>query len=98
MEEKIVISLISVVVGWLLAQGTAFAKDYLATWKLKKGLSQELVDVKEQMQRVIMLYARQLQVFAHKGIEPATPIPVYSLFFKQYYKLSIDTLCFEGIY
>ena len=53
MEEKIVISLISVGVGWLLAQGTAFAKDYLATWKLKKGLSQELVDVKEQMQRVI---------------------------------------------
>jgi len=86
MEEKVVISLISVLVGWMLAQGTTFAKDFWTARKLKKGLLHELEDIKEQLQRVVMIHRRQLQIYALKGMEPTASLPVHNMFFKQYYK------------
>lgn len=85
-DEKVLISLISVGVGWLLAQGTSLAKDLWGAQKLKRGLLHELEDIKEQMHRVLILYARQLQIYALNGIEPSASIPIYNMFFKQYYK------------
>lgn len=85
-DEKVLISLISVGVGWLLAQGTSLAKDLWSARKLKRGLLHELEDIKEQMHRVLMLYARKLQIYALNGIEPSASIPIYNMFFKQYYK------------
>lgn len=86
MDEKVFISLVSVGVGWLLAQGTAFGKDLWLARKLKRGLQHELEDIKEQMCRVEMLYARKLQIFSLKAIEPSASIPINNMFFKQYYK------------
>ncbi|MCC6345683.1 MAG: hypothetical protein IT388_00690 [Nitrospirales bacterium] len=86
MEEKAIISLVSVIIGWLLAQGTALTKDVYTGWKLKKSLLKELEDIKEQLRRLLMIYHRQLQVYALEGIDPGVPIPVPNLFFKQYYK------------
>lgn len=86
MEEKVVISLISVALGWLLAQGTAFVKDWWAARKLKAGLLVELQDIEDQLQRVVMIHSRQLLFVAHKGMEPSAALPVHNMFFKQYYK------------
>ena len=86
MEDKVVISLISVVVGWVLAQGTSIMKDLLNTRKLKAGLLNELQDIEDQLQRVVMIHGRQLQIFGKKGMEPSASLPIHNMFFKQYYK------------
>lgn len=86
MEEKVVISLISVAVGWLLAQGTAFFKEWWAARKLSAGLLIELEDIQDQLQRVVLIHSRQLQIFALKGMEPTAALPVQNMFFKQYFK------------
>lgn len=92
MEEKVVISLISVAVGWLLAQGTAFFKDWWAARKLRAGLLTELEDIQDQLQRVVMIHRRQLQIFALKGMEPTAALPVQNMFFKQYFKEAFSHL------
>lgn len=86
MEEKVVISLTSVAVGWLLAQGTAFLKDWWEARKLRAGLLTELEDIQDQLQRVVMTHSRQLQIFALKGMEPTSALPVQNMFFRQYFK------------
>lgn len=92
MEEKVVISLISVVVGWLLAQGTALVKDWWAARKLRAGLLTELQDIQDQLQRVVLIHTRQLQIFALKGMEPSAALPVQNMFFKQYFKEAFSHL------
>jgi hypothetical protein len=92
MDEKVLIALISASVGWALAQGTALAKERWNIWKLKKGLFYELQDIKDQMQRVVMLYARQLQIYALNGMEPAAALPIHNFFFKHYYKDVLSSL------
>lgn len=92
MEDKVVISLISVATGWVLAQGTAFIKDWWAARKLKVGLLTELEDIQDQLQRVVLIHARQLQVFALKGMEPTAALPIPNMFFKQYFKEAFSHL------
>jgi hypothetical protein len=92
MEEKVVISLISVAVGWLLAQGTALFKDLWAARKLRTGLLTELEDIQDQLQRVVMIHSRQLQIFALKGMEPTAALPVLNMFFRQYFKEAFSYL------
>lgn len=86
LDNKVVIALIAVVVGWVLAQGTALIIDFYRSWRLKRGLLEELEDLREQLERVVLSYRRQLQVYALNGIEPAIPIDLPNLFFKRYYK------------
>jgi hypothetical protein len=86
LDEKVLIALVSVGVGWLLAQGTALAKDLWNARKLKQGLLDELEDIKEQMRRVERIYARKLQVYALKGIEPSASVAIHNMFFTQYFK------------
>lgn len=70
----------------MLAQGTAFFKDWWAAQKLRAGLLIELEDIQDQLQRVIRIHSRQLQIFALKGMEPTAALPVQNMFFKQYFK------------
>lgn len=84
--EPVFISLVSVAVGWLLAQGTALTKDWWAARKLRVGLLTELEDIEAQLQRVVMMHSRQLQIYANKGIEPAVSLPIENMFFRQYFK------------
>ncbi len=86
MAEGVLISLISVAVGWLLGQGTAIAHDWRAARKLRAGLLTELYDIQDQLQRVILLHHRQLQIFALRGMEPSAALPIQNMFFKQYFK------------
>ena len=81
MDSKVFISLISVGFGWILAQLTSLIKQQWMSHRLKTGLLDELVDVKEQTQRVILAYARKLQIYAVKGIEPTASVQLYNMFF-----------------
>lgn len=92
MEAKVLISLFSVAVGWLLAQGTAFVKDWWAARKLRAGLLTELEDIDAQLQRVVITHSRHLQVYANKGIELSVPIPIHNMFFRQYFKEAFSHL------
>jgi hypothetical protein len=84
--ENVIISLISVATGWLLAQGTAFIRERWAARKLKAGLLTELEDIQDQLQRVVLIHRRQLQIYALKGLEPTAALPIPNMFFKQYFK------------
>jgi hypothetical protein len=86
MEEKVLISLVSVGVGWALGRGTDVVKDFYQSWKLKKSLLEELADIHEQLLRVQLSYARQLQIYANQGLDAGFPIPIPNLFFKEFYK------------
>lgn len=86
LDNKVVIALIAVVVGWLLARGTDLVVNVYRSWRLKRALLEEIEDLREQLERVVMNYSRLLQVYALNGIEPAIPIELPNLFFKQYYK------------
>jgi len=92
MEPKILISLVSVALGWLLAQGTTLARDWWNARKLRLGLETELEDIKAQLDRVLLIHQRHLQVFALKGMEPSSSLPLQNLFFKQYYKEAFSHL------
>ena len=86
MDAKVLISLVSVALGWLLAQGAALAKDWWAARNLRRGLLTELEDIQDQLQRVVLIHSRHLQIFALKGMEPASALPIQNMFFKQYFK------------
>jgi len=85
-DEKVVLSLASVVVGWVLAQATTTVREWWTAKRLKRGLLEELEDIGSQLPRAAMIYARHLQVFALRGCDPSMPLPINNLFFKQYYK------------
>lgn len=86
MEPKVLISLISVALGWLLAQGTTLAREWWNARKLRIGLVTELEDINAQLDRVLLIHRRHLQVFALKGMEPSSSLPLQNMFFRQYYK------------
>ena len=86
MEEKVLISLVSIGVGWALGRGTEVVKDFYQSWKLKKALLEELDDIREQLLRVRLSYTRQLQIYANQGLEGGGTIAVPNLFFKEFYK------------
>jgi hypothetical protein len=69
-----------------LGQGTAIAKDFYQSRKFKRALLKELEDIREQLFRNKLGYARQLQIYANQGLEPAAPGIVHNLFFREYFK------------
>lgn len=85
-DSKGWLSLVGVIVGWLLGQGTAIARDWRSSRKFQAGLLTELEDIRDELRRVTLFYARQLQVLGLRGIEPTYPSPIHNLFFTHYYK------------
>lgn len=92
MDAKVLISLVSVALGWMLAQGTSLARDWWSSRKLRSGLITELEDIQDQLQRVVLIHTRQLQIYAIKGIEPTAALPIQNMFFKQYFKEAFSHL------
>lgn len=86
MKDNALISLVSVVLGWFLAQGTFVIKELWSIGRLRQGLLEELEDINSQLQRTAMICARHLQIFVQRGCDPSVPIQIHNLFFRQYYK------------
>lgn len=85
-DPKILLSLVSVAFGWLLGQGTTLLRDWWAARKLRAALLTELEDIQDQLQRVITIHSRQLQIFGLQGMEPSAALPIHNMFFRQYFK------------
>ena len=86
MEEKLIIALFAIVVSWIFAQVTEYLKYWWSGKVTKNGLITELYDIQNQLQRVVLIYARQLQIFALNGMEPSASLAVPNMYYQQYFK------------
>jgi hypothetical protein len=93
--DKLLISIASIFVGWFLAQFTGILKEYLYRRKIKKCLIEELKEIKRELERTILIYSRQLQIHALKGIDNNSPIHLSHHIFKNYYKDVVLSLNME---
>jgi hypothetical protein len=84
--NRLLIPIVLIFVGWCLAQFTGISKEYLYRHKIKKGLIAELKEIKSELERIILIYSRQLQIHALKGIDNCSPIHLSNHIFKNYYK------------
>jgi hypothetical protein len=85
-DTRLVIGLSSVALGWLLAQFTGVFKDWHRTRKIKRCLIEELDELKTELNRTLLIYTRQLQIYAKNGIGNESPSPLSNHIFKNYYK------------
>jgi len=90
--DMLLVSLVSIFVGWFLAQFTAMFQNYLYRLKIKKYLIEELKEIQQELERTLLIYSRQLQIFALKGVDHGTPIHLSDHIFKNYYKDAILSL------
>jgi hypothetical protein len=86
MDSKALLSLLSVVLGWFLAQGATLLRDWWTTRKLRRGLLEELGDVQAQLERVVMIHARNLQIYGARGMASAAALPIQNMLFQQHFK------------
>ncbi len=85
-SDKALLSIVSIAIGWLLAQGTTLVKDWLNIRRLKNGLLIELEDIRAQLDRMQLHNKRNLQFYALQGIPNEGSLPIQNLFFRQYFK------------
>jgi hypothetical protein len=87
MDSKVIISLVSVALGTVLSQLATIGREHLTGRKLKQGLLIELGDLQVQLERMMVITQRQLQLLANQGIDcSAFSLPLSNLFFKTYFK------------
>jgi hypothetical protein len=87
MDSKVIISLVSVVVGTVLTLFVTIGRELLAGRKLKHGLRVELADLQVQLERMMVITQRQLQLLANEGLDlSGFSLPLSNLFFKTYFK------------
>jgi hypothetical protein len=82
----IVVALVSLIAGWLLAQLTGLAKDRLKVRQIHRSLLAELRELHVELGRTLLIYARQLQIHALKGIDVGIPLKLSNHIFRNYYK------------
>jgi len=85
-SDKALLSLASIAIGWLLAQGTTLLKDWLNVKRLKSGLLIELEDIRAQLDRMQLYNKRNLLFYALKGLPNEGFPSIHNLFFRQYFK------------
>ncbi|HZX16167.1 MAG TPA: hypothetical protein VFF22_04765 [Pseudomonas sp.] len=82
----VVIAVSGALVGWVLAQFTAMAKDYLYRKRLRKLLIMELEELHDDIKGTIDAYTRQLHIYGQGGVSNEGPASISSFIFKNYYK------------
>jgi hypothetical protein len=85
-DDKALLSLVSIGLGWLLAQGTTLVKDWLNIRRLKNGLLIELEDIRAQLERMQLQNKRNLHFYALNGVPNEGSLPIHNLFFRQHFK------------
>lgn len=91
-DAKTIGTLISVVMGWLLAQLSGLLKDYWIRLRARRCMLEELGELKSELARVALTYARLLQIHALQGIGNDVPLPVGNYIFKNFYKDAVIAL------
>jgi hypothetical protein len=86
MGERELVTIAAVAFGWLLAQITDVIRWMYASRKLRQGLLYELKDIDAQLERILHIHARQIQIYALRGVEPCAALPAPNMFFHQYFR------------
>ena len=89
---KLLIAITSAFVGWVLAQFTSAMKVWFQREKIKKLLLEELKDIDLEIDRLLMFYNRQLQIFGANGIGNSSSVGISNFIFKNYYKDALLSL------
>lgn len=89
--QKALLSLLSVIVGWFLAQGTTLISTWWKTRRLKKALLTELDDVAHRLAMVERFYGRKLQIYALDGVEVDATVKLTNPIYSKYY----PEICFK---
>lgn len=92
MDEKVLLALISVFLGWLLAQLSGIVKERLTRRRIRKCLLEELQELQIELSHTLLKYARQLQIHALQGIDNTLSLPLSNHIFKNYYKDAVLSL------
>jgi hypothetical protein len=87
MDNKIIISLVSLAVGWRLSQLTDFVKyrRQIARQKRHLLLNLRIEDIKVRLQEVCLSDERSIQIYALNGIEPSIVLPLNHFIFNKHY-------------
>lgn len=85
LDNKVIIALISVFIGWFLAQGTALIKSILEFFAQKYALFCELGDIKEKLAEVAQSLERSLQIYALDGFDDCIPNKIPQHIYEKYY-------------
>ena len=84
--EKAIVPLVSVFAGWLLAQVTGVVRDHFRDRRMRRCLVEVVKDLRRELQRTKLFYARALQIYGRKGIEASVPSRLSNHIFRNYYK------------
>ena len=92
MNEKLLIGLSGAFAGWILAQITELISKWYFKRNLLKCLLEELSDLQSELDRTLLFYSRQLQIYALKGIEYSVPALLSNYIFENHYKDAVLSL------
>jgi hypothetical protein len=92
LDAKTISTLVAVLAGWLLAQLSGLVKDYWIRRRARRCLLEELGELKSELARVALIYARLLQIHALQGVGNDVPLPVSNFIFKNFYKDAVISL------
>ncbi|MGZ4956396.1 MAG: hypothetical protein ACXV8Q_14920 [Methylobacter sp.] len=84
--EKLILTLISILAGWLLAQFTGVIKDIRYKKKIQKCLIEELEELQTELNRMLISDSRKLQIYSLNCIDKFCSTPLSNHIFKNYYK------------
>ena len=89
---KIVIGVTSAFFGWMLAQITSGVRSYLQKRKILRLLYEELTDLDKAIDRIIVFYARNIQMYGARIIGNSTVAGLSNPIFTNYYKDGLISL------
>lgn len=86
LSVKIIVGLVSVIVGLILGQIISGIKGVILRYKIKKALISELMDIRIELGRVEQSFLRSLQLVALKCTEGSVPQKLSNFIFMENYK------------
>lgn len=82
---KILIAILSIALGWLLAQGTELIKTFLRERKIKKALFIELTDIRDDIGNLKTYYFNLLAEYGCGRVAGGKPVPLSNRIFKNHF-------------
>lgn len=93
--KKVVIPIVAALFGWGLAQVSSYFKEYFYRRKICRLLEDELLQLKVELERLLIKISRHIQIAANQGIESSVNLPVEAHIYQNYYKDAVIALSME---
>lgn len=86
MGENIGWGLVWAAGGWVVAQFTAILQFLAGRYWLRRAIESELVQVADELDRLWLVYARNLQIHTIGGVPDGVPLPLANFIYTNHYK------------